>query len=306
MKGQEMNSAGLDMLNDQFAIAGHVSFEAGPGGLPVTQIRNAHAAATVAVQGGHVVGFQPHGYAPVLWVSSHSRYEPGKAIRGGIPVCWPWFGPHPSDPAKPAHGFVRTAMWAVEATGVVAGGATSIRLGIADDEATRALWPHAFRLQIAITVGQALHVELIARNTGGERFICGGALHSYFSVSDVSGVAIHGLDGCAYIDQLDGQRKIQHGPLTIAAETDRVYLDTTAECVIDDPGLARRIRIAKAGSRSTVVWNPWAAKAQRLPDFGDQEYHGMVCVETANAREDVVTLAPGDEHRLGVTIGVES
>ena len=293
-------------LNDQFAIVDHIAFTASRGDLPVAQIRNAHAAATVAVQGGHVSAFQPHGHAPVLWVSDHSLYAPGKAIRGGIPVCWPWFGPHPTDPHKPSHGFVRTAMWDVVATGSTADGATQIQLSIGDSAATRAMWPYAFRLEIAITVGARLDVELIAHNIGDTTFTCGGALHSYFHVSDVTAIAIHGLDGCTYIDQLDPlEPKVQRGPITIDSETDRIYLDTTATCVIDDPGLQRRIQIAKAGSRSTVVWNPWIAKAQRLPDFGAQEYLGMVCVETSNANRDTVRIPPGGAHRLRAIMGVE-
>jgi glucose-6-phosphate 1-epimerase len=301
-----MQTEDIQALNDNYAIGNHITFAAGPGRLPIAQIRNSYAAATVSIHGGHVVAFQPHAQAPALWVSSQSVYAPGKAIRGGIPVCWPWFGPHPTDPTKPAHGFVRTAMWSILATAVVHDNRTQIRLRLRDDE-TRTLWPHAFDLRIVITVGPELQVELIARNPGNQPFTCGGALHSYFSVSDARAIAIHGLDGCAYIDKVDGElRKIQRGPVTIAAETDRVYLDTTGTCTIDDPGLGRRIQIAKAGSQSTVVWNPWIEKARRLPDFGDQEYLGMVCVETANAGADVATVAPGGEHRLITTISVEA
>jgi glucose-6-phosphate 1-epimerase len=301
-----MQTTDLQSLNDAFAITEQIAFKVGPGGLPVAEIRNAHAAATVGLQGGHVISFQPHGEAPVLWVSGHSLYQPGKAIRGGIPICWPWFGPHPTDPAKPSHGFVRTAMWNVRATAAL-DGATQLRLSIADGEATYDLWPHAFWLQIVITVGAELRAELIARNTGDAPFTCGGALHSYFHVSDAGAIGIEGLDDCAYIDKVDrDERKVQRGPVTIAAETDRVYVDTTATCVIEDPGFDRRIRIAKAGSLSTVVWNPWVDKARRLPDFGDEEFRSMVCVETSNAAADVVTIAPGGEHRLRAVIGVEA
>jgi len=293
----------INFLNDTYAISDHVAFKAGPGDLPVAEINNAFASATVSVHGGHVISFQPHGQAPVLWASKHSAYAEGKAIRGGIPVCWPWFGPHPTDSSKPAHGFVRTQMWAVIGTSVAANDATQVRLRITDDETTQALCPYPFELDIIITVGTELEVELVARNTGNETFTCGGALHSYFTVSDVRAIAIHGLDGCSYIDQLDpAQLKVQHGPITFNAETDNVYLDTTATCRIEDPGLSRHIEIAKSGSHSTVVWNPWIAKAQRMPDFGDQEYLGMVCVETANAKDDVVTLPPAGEHALRAVI----
>jgi len=301
-----MQTTDLDTLNDSFGIMDQIAFKAGPGGLAIAEIRNSHAVATLSLHGAHLIGYRPHGHEPVLWVSAQSQYRPGKAIRGGIPICWPWFGPHPADPSKPAHGFARTAMWGVLSTAALTDGASQIRLRLMDGDATHDLWPHAFDLRLVATVGAQLRVELIMRNPGGAPYTCGGALHSYFGVSDVGAIAIGGLEGCAYIDQVDGdQPKLQRGPVTIAAETDRIYLDTTATCTIDDPGLDRRVAIAKAGSHSTVVWNPWVEKARRLADFGDEEYHGMVCVETANAGPDSVTIAPGGEHRLVATIGVE-
>jgi D-hexose-6-phosphate mutarotase len=301
-----MRHSDLQFLNDQYAIAGHVKFIAGPGDLPVAEIRNAHASATLALQGGQVVTYQPHGAEPVLWVSRESVYAPGKAIRGGIPVIWPWFGPHPTDPDKPQHGFVRTAMWRVLGATVVEAGATQLHLGLADNADTRALWPHAFELRLVVTVGDELRVELVAHNSGDEAVQCTGALHSYFHVSAVDQITIHGLGDRAYLDKVDGlRRKMQRGLVTIDGETDRIYLDTTDECVIEDPGLARRIHIAKAGSRSTVVWNPWVDKARQLPDFGDEEYRRMVCVETANAGDDVITIGPGGEHTLAARIRVE-
>ena len=295
------------VLNEQFAIAQHITFASTADGLPIAQIRNSYAAASVAVQGGHVITFQPHGQQPVLWVSSLSAFALGKTIRGGIPVCWPWFGSHPTDPSKPFHGFVRAAMWQVRGTSVGPVDATEIRLGLTESEASLALWPHAFDLEIVVTVGAQLRVELIARNPGDQPFVSGGALHSYYTVGDVRRIAIHGLDGCDYLDKVEGfKRKTQHGPVTIEGETDRVYLDTAAACVIEDPALDRRIGIAKAGSRTTVVWNPWAEKAKQIADFDDQEYLSMVCVETANADTDVAIVAPGGEHRLSAVIGLEA
>ncbi len=297
----------IEELNARFAIADHVSFAAGPGGLPVVMVRNAHASGTISLQGAHVTAFQPHGQAPVLWVSSQAVYATGKAIRGGIPICWPWFGPHPTDPTKPDHGFVRARPWTVRGASVVEDGATEVRLGLSVDGDTRAIWPHAFDLELTVIVGPALRVALLARNTGSETFVCGGALHSYLAVGDVTSIAIDGLDGCEYVDKVDGGlTKVQEGAVTIDGETDRVYKETTTPCTIDDPALERRIVIVKEGSRSTVVWNPWRDKAQRMADFGDDEYTRMVCVEVANALDDTITLVPGDEHQLETTIGVEA
>lgn len=295
----------LQRLNEQYGIPDQLQFKAGPGDLTVADIKNNHATAMVTLQGGHVISFRPHGQRPVLWVSEHSHYTAGRPIRGGIPVAWPWFANHPTDPGKPAHGFVRTALWSVNKTEALDDGATQLQLGLSDSDRTRKLWPHAFQLGMVITVGSELEVELVVYNPGESAFTCGGALHSYFSVSDATKIAVHGLDGAPYIDKVaGGKRKLQRGPVTIEAETDRVYLDTTATCVIEDPGWDRRIEVAKSGSRSTVVWNPWIDKSRRMADFGDEEFLGMVCVETTNAVEDVVTVLPEEEHRLRAVIRV--
>ena len=296
----------LAELNTQFAVADHLTFAAGPGGLPVADLQHAQGAARVALQGAQVLSFQPHGAQPVIWVSACSRYAPGKSIRGGIPVCWPWFGPHPTDPSKPQHGFARTALWSVRGTGITPQGEPQLQLELAASEATRALWPYPFDLEMRVSVGAALQVELITRNPGPAPFTYGAALHSYFGVSQVQDITILGLEGGIYIDKTDnGARKPQPEPLRITGKTDRVYLDTTAPCVIADPGRQRGIRIAKAGSRTTVVWNPGPEDARQMVDFCDDEYPGMVCVETANAGPDLVTVPPGGEARLSAHITVE-
>ncbi len=242
----------------------------------------------------------------MLWLSRSSYFTPGNAIRGGIPVCWPWFGDHPTDTDKPAHGFVRTAVWSVSETETLADKSTRLKLSIIDNEETMKLWPHRFRLELDCTVSDVLTTKLIATNTGSEAVTCGGALHSYFNISAVSNILIKGLEGCAYKDKVDQfRRKVQEGPVSVRSETDRIYLDTKADCIIEDRGMQRRIRISKNGSRTTVVWNPWIDKARNMKDFGDNEYNGMVCVETANADTDVISLAPGHTHILESVIRVE-
>ena len=274
-------------------------------------VRGAGAEATIDLQGATVTHFRPAGEDPVLWLSTRAVYAPGRAIRGGIPICWPWFGPHPDDPGKPDHGFARNRRWSVLGAAIAEDGATVIRLGLWDDEVTRDLWPHSFALELEVAVGVALRVSLIARNTGSAPFTCTGALHSYLAVGDVTRIAIHGLEGCAYVDKVDGgAEKVQQGAVTIVGETDRVYRDTVATCTIDDPVLGRRIAVAKRGSRSTVIWNPWQEKARRLTDFDDDAYPRMLCVEagyprTGVALDDTITIAPGAEHHLETTIGVE-
>jgi glucose-6-phosphate 1-epimerase len=303
-----MSELGIQALNEQYAIGQHIRFIEGPGGLPVTEIHNASAAASVGLQGAHVVTFQPHEQAPVLFVSKNAIYRAGKAIRGGIPVCWPWFAQHPTDPAKPMHGFARALMWRVAGTAVIED-ATQLRLALDDDEATREIWPYSFALELIVTVGRRLEVSLIARNTGDEPFSCGGALHTYFHVGDTRRATVHGLEGCDYLDKVaGGERRQQHGLVTFAAETDRIYLDTTADCLIGDPALGRQIRIGKSGSRTTVVWNPWIEKTRVIADMLPDEYLEMVCVETANANTagDAIVVPPGGEHTLATTIEVAS
>ncbi|WP_026370490.1 D-hexose-6-phosphate mutarotase [Kallotenue papyrolyticum] len=297
--------AEIEQLNQRYAIADHLRFLAGPGGLALAQVRNRHATAHITLQGGQVLSFQPHGQAPVLFVSRHSRYQPGTPIRGGIPICWPWFGPHPNAADLPAHGFVRLRAWQVSDTAATPDDATQLRLELTDSPDTRRCWPHAFRLGLLITIGPALHVDLRIENTDRQPWLCTGALHSYLRVGDVSRITITGLEAIAYIDKVaQGALRTQVGSIRITEETDRIYLDTPATCTVSDPLLQRRLVIEKRGSLATVVWNPWHDKAQRLPDLGDDEYQQMICVEAANVADHAMQLAPGATHTLGTTIRV--
>jgi len=300
--------AGHDIhrLNERFGRGSILRFESGPGALTVARIATPDADASVALHGGHVLSFQPRGEKPVLWLSEHSYYQSDKPIRGGIPICWPWFGPHPADAAKPAHGFARTSAWTVLGSELTTGDTATLRLSLKDSDVTRAIWPHRFELELIVTVGPVLDVELVARNAGPTPSTCTAALHSYFAVSGIADVTVAGLDGREYLDKVHNYaRRRQSGAIAIDAETDRIYLDTVDDCLIADAGWRRAIRVAKRGSRTTVVWNPWAARAVQLADFGDEEYRRMVCVETANAANDETTVAPGGEHRLAARISVE-
>lgn len=298
----------LSTLNSQFGLAGHVEFiEAAPG-MTVARIRNAHAEASIALQGAHLMTFQASGQPPLIWMSPAAKLVPGKSIRGGVPVCWPWFGAHASEASFPAHGFARTVLWQVVETGQQPGGATRIVFELPAAAMPKAQWPHDCRVQLRIVVGPQLTMDLVTENTGDTAFTLGEALHTYFPISDVDSVTVAGLEGCAYRDKVTGMDlKQQHGDITIPSEVDRVYLDTEATCDIVDRGLNRRIRIAKSGSRSTVVWNPWIEKAAKMGDFGsDTGYRTMICVESANAVSNVLTVAPGETHTLGVVYSHEA
>lgn len=301
-----MNGPSPLSLNEHFAIPGQLTFVARAGGLPLAELRTPDATAQVALQGAQVLAFHPQGSAPVLFLSRRAIYAPATAIRGGIPLCWPWFGPHPTDPTKPQHGFVRTAAWSVLASGLREDGAVWLRLELTDSPTTRALWPYPFRLTLTVTVSRALRVELEVHNPGDAPLACTEALHTYYHVGSVTATAVQGLEGVAYADKVDdGRRKYQAGPVTVAGETDRVYLDAPPACVIDDAQLQRRIHVTTAGSHSTVIWNPWVEKGRQMRDFGADEYAHMLCVEVGNALDNQVVVAPGDTHQLLLTTWVE-
>jgi len=299
----------LEDLNAGHGIPDQLSFIAGPGGLPFIQVRNAHAEAVVSVHGGQVLSYRPRGAgADVLFVSELAHYQPGKAIKGGVPVCWPWFGADPQGLGRPAHGFVRNRLWSVWGTATTPAGETKLTLGLVDTPETLAIWPHAFQLALEITVGATLRLALSTRNTGEAPFQITQALHSYFAVGDIAQTTVTGLDGCSYIDKAagaGGALKRQAGAVTIAAEVDRVYTGVPAALAIVDGALQRRVRIGSEGSHTAVVWNPWAAIAAGMADLKDDEYQLFVCVETANAADEVVTVAPGAAHCLVAQIATE-
>ncbi len=297
----------LTELNQRFAISNHVQFKEIAEGMIIAEVSNQHANSNIAVQGAHIATWQPRGQEPVIWLSPLAKFAQGKSIRGGVPICWPWFGPHASDSKLSGHGYARTVPWQVLETKALPDGATFLRFGLIETDATRAQWPNTSPVQLEVTVGQKLRVELVTQNAGKDAFILGEALHTYFQISDVAKMTIRGLEGCDYLDKVgEPARRTQQGGIVIESEVDRVYVDTDKDCVIEDKGLKRAIRIAKTGSRSTVVWNPWTEKANKMGDFGDHGYRGMVCVESANAFDNLVTVKPGETHRLAVEYSVEA
>lgn len=296
----------LESLNKKFAIAGHLQFIEVDGGLVFAEISNAHATSSIALQGAHIATFQPNGEEPVIWLSKLAKFLPGKSIRGGVPVCWPWFGPHATDSKLPGHGYARTVMWDVLETKALPDGSTFLRFGLVENDTTRAQWPHASTVQLEATIGKALRVELVTKNTGSASFQLGEALHTYFHISDVGNMTIRGLEGCEYIDKVgETTRRTQQGGIVIESEVDRVYVNTTADCVIEDKGLKRAIRISKQGSKSAVVWNPWTEKADKMGDFGKDGHRGMVCVESGNAFDNIITVQAGETHRLVAVYSTE-
>lgn len=279
-----------------------------PLGGPVLRLAAKDSIAEVALQGAQVLSWQPKGHAPAIWLSPMERlanppHDP-KPVRGGTPVCWPWFAGHPTDPAKPAHGFVRTRQWRCDAIESSDAGVRA-HLSTATAERDRLLWPHAAEVSLVVTLGETLMLALTTSNKGADPFPLTQALHTYFAVGDIADVVVEGFDGQGYLDKLDGNaRKRQQGGITFAAEVDRIYDEHAGPATIIDAGLRRRIEIEKSGSRSSVVWNPWRAKAERMGDMGPEGWRRMVCVETSNAGSDIVTVAPGAAHVLEVSYRV--
>jgi dihydroxy-acid dehydratase len=296
----------------RFAIPGQLGFREGAGGLIYADIDNHGGRATICLQGAHVVSFRPKSqHEPVVWVSDAAKFAKGKSIRGGAPVCWPWFGAHASEASFPAHGFARTVPWTVTGSRKRNDAKTEITLQLVDNEQTRTQWPHATRLSLTVIVSDRLEMHLATTNTGTAPIQVGEALHTYFHISDIGTVKVSGLEGATYHDKVDNFAiRKQSGAIGFSGEVDRVYVDTPADCVIEDAGLNRRIRVAKTGSQSTIVWTPWTEKAEKMGDMGRGKsgagWREMVCVESANAMDNVVTVAPGETHTMSVTYSVEA
>jgi D-hexose-6-phosphate mutarotase len=293
----------LESLRHRFAGADYLSFSEKAPDFIVIEVKTAFSTATIALQGAHVMTWQPKGQKPVIWMSTEAKFAPGKSIRGGVPLCWPWFGPHATEPAYPGHGFARTIPWLLADAWKLPDGRVRLEFDPVMNDAACAMWPHPSLAKNIVTVGQELEVELATTNTGQAAFPLGQALHTYFQIGDIKQASVAGLEGCAFIDKVDGgKRRKQKGTVAFSGETDRVYLGTAGCCGIVDPVLKRTILITSTGSRSTIVWNPWKEKAAKMGDFGKTGGKPgdecMVCVETANAAADVITLAPGETHRM--------
>ena len=295
---------GATELERRHGIANALRFEETPGGLIRAVISTPHAEGDLYPQGAHVAHWTPRGQRPVLFTSSKSLFAPGKAIRGGVPIIFPWFGAREGDPM---HGFARLAEWELHEATAVPDGGVSLRFSL-PDFAESAVWP-PFSANYVVTLTDTLALELIITNASPDQpFSFETCLHTYFFVGDINAVSISGLKGATYLDKVENfaQKSETADALKIASEVDRIYLDTTGPIEIRDEKLRRKIRIATSGSASTVVWNPWIAKAQQMPDFGNDEYKQMVCVESGNVAKNKIALAPGRSAVLQVKLGSAS
>jgi len=297
-------SQSIATLAERYAIPGVATVVAGNGGLAKVVVSTPEAIGEIYLHGSHVTSWKPSDASEALYLSPNSLFQDGRAIRGGVPICFPWFGDKQGDASAPAHGFVRTKSWQLEAIERTEQG-VAVTSSTASDETTRKWWPADFRLVCRATFGHELRLELTVTNTGSSPFTFEEALHAYFAVSDAESVVLRGLDGTRYIDKTDNRtEKTQSGDVRIAAETDRVYLNTEHPIQLVDPAGKHQIVIEKQNSWTTVVWNPWIQKSVDLKDLGADQWKRFVCIETCNVVPSSVQLDPGQSHIMAAVISV--
>lgn len=292
-------------LNQQFGIKDHVEFSLADNGFVMIDITNQYAKAKISTYAGQIVSYHPNdAEEDLFFLSEKVQYQEGKAIRGGIPICWPWFGDdHTSEIARPHHGFVRNQLWHVRTTEMLEDGRTSIILVTADNDRTRQIWDYEFNLELQFIIGPELEVTLKTKNTGTEFFTITEALHTYFKVSDVSNVLIKGLEGKAYLDKLDSFAvKQQIDDVAVTDQIDRIYQKSPKHISLIDSGFDRTINISSHGSESTIIWNPWTSLSSNKNDLNQDSYRNFVCVETANVYTDSLTIIPAGREHVVTTV----
>jgi D-hexose-6-phosphate mutarotase len=301
----------LETLNERYAIPFKLRFKSikdkSGASLIVADVTNTFGLASICLQGAQILSWHPlTTEKPVIWMSSASKFTPKLAIRGGVPVCWPWFGAHPESDKLPSHGFARTQSWRVKNVRVLEDGSIELSLTMPINEDLHKIWPHQAQLDMLINVGSSLKIALVTRNLGQSNFNITEALHTYFIVSDSAQVQVEGLEDIHYHDKAAGWKEgDQVGAISFKSEVDRVYVNSPGQCSIVDATLKRRINIAKIGSLSTIVWNPGESRARKMGDLGADGWKQFVCVESGNALENAVTVPAGKSHTLAVEYRVE-
>ncbi len=319
-------------LQKKFGIPNVLRFKQLANGLVVLHVTAPAAEATIHLQGAHVTHWKPVGFAPAIFLSQRAEFTPGKPIRGGIPIVFPWFSDRHDGKPGPQHGFARISEWDL-AFAALAGSQDDAELHLAftlaPNDLSRSLGFDHFRLGYRVTVGRALTIEMSVANDSGNGSAHGSgpaaataaadmaasgaplvfeqALHTYYEVADARQVSIDGLGGAAFIDKVDNfERKIQDpGPLHLTGRIDRPYLNTEATCVLHDPAGRRTITVAKQGSHSTVIWNPWRELTATMPDMQPDAWLHMTAIETANVADNAITLQPGETHTMRMTASID-
>lgn len=300
----------LKELQNRFGDCDYITFEQNEQGVVLIHVNHPLATATISLQGGQVLEWKPRSQVePVLWSADPIHWLSGRAIRAGVPICWPWFGAHPTEQAAPAHGYARLCDWEVAKISTESLGTVDIDLRMIPTHEAAMRYPLNASLVSRISVGEALSISLTTKNIGQDTITITEALHAYFKAGEINDIQIEGLEGCDYIDLIDQNlRKTQIGVVRFTSETGNVYLNALKDCFVIDRTLGRTINIEKSGSHSTVIWNPWLETATKMNDLGPVSWKKMVCVETANALDNFVTLEPRSQHTLTVrySIGTSS
>jgi glucose-6-phosphate 1-epimerase len=284
-------------LNQQFALDGSLSFAEHASGLLIGTVKTTQCSAQFFLQGAHVTHFQPsHTVEPILFMSQEAIFEPSRPIRGGIPICFPWFSAHPTDPSLPAHGWARILPWQV----------SSARQTQTTVEVTLTLNQDSWQLTYQLQFGATLQACLAVTNKASTLRTFEVALHTYFQIGAIEQTKISGgLSELPYYDQLDAStHPPQAEAIYFQAETDRIYHGSATKIHLHDQANERIIDLSSSHSQSTIVWNPWIAKSKRMSDFGDQEYLRMCCIETANVRNNQISIQPFESHRTSLEISV--
>jgi len=267
-------------------------------GFKYIEIINIHAQAKIALQGAHVFEYKSKNKPALLWLSPQACFEESKAIRGGIPICFPWFGKHKKNDTFPQHGFARTILWELVLEEELEDASTHIRLKLSDSEETLKVWAYRFEVYLDVVIGEKLILGLHITNNDTKAFEASTALHTYFDISHIDDVSIVGLGGCSYYDAMTQTMHVQNKILQINSEVDRVYQLKENSVRLNDA--SQEIDIEAKGSSSMVVWNPWKQKSMAMADMPDDGYLSMVCLETSNAREDTRIVHPTQTHSIEV------
>lgn len=302
----------LDQLNEAFALHDHLSFHQDQPGMVQARIVSRGCDATVYLQGAHLTRWNPRGTAPVFYLSPSSHLQPGRPIRGGIPVLFPWFGERwngaehlaATGIASPMHGFARTSVWTVTRTHLSPAGEVHLTLTLGPSDLSRSMGYDHFTATLEFRMGHALHVALTVTNHGTTPMVFEEGLHSYFAVGDVHAFKLGGLRGSTYFDKRDHDiRKVQRETLfQFTRDVDQVHVHTAEPLTLHDPGNVRTLTVAKTGLNTTVIWNPWDVLTPGIPDLPPDAWQHFVCVEVVNAADDRMNLAPGASYGMAMDI----
>lgn len=295
----------VEELQATYGISGVAEILRGNGDLLKIAVHTPACSGEVYLHGAHVTSWKPADSEETIFVSKESCWEDGRAIRGGIPICFPWFRGKADSPNAPQHGFARIKSWTLDSIladddGVV------VEMSTTSDADSRIWWPSDFKLTFRVTFGKHLNLELQMKNTGQSNLRFEEALHTYHRVGNAETIRIDGLDGVTYLDNTDSNKRcLQQGAVEFTSQVDRVYLDTDHSIQLADPQMGRRVTAVKTNSLTTVVWNPWKEGARSMIDLGDDEWTQMACIEASNIRDFAIKLQPGQQHSMRVTVTVD-